>query len=283
MGLRRKLIWKNMVLLSTCLTLFAATGGPSWVKNSKTATAERPANPRGSLTSTNGQPFLLMSNSARAGTSRNNPCTGVADCRIVDRTDLDGDGRADQVGLVGHPTDRGTYHVWTRADRPRLRISVNGKLLTYDIQLAETEWYGNIFGGTAPVDSRPGREIIVGYQQGAHSRFYTMLNVSRGRLTTMAGPGVNNYGKGNYGYWGVDSSISSNDGITCLQPGKIRTDDAINEDGAQGRKYETFSQQWKWTGGRWMKNGPESHHHVTFSDGRVPARYAGWHCPTFAN
>jgi hypothetical protein len=130
---------------------------------------------------------VLVTQLIRKIDAASNPCAGVTDYQIVDRADLDGDGTLDQIGLGGHTTRSYGSDVWTPATHPTLRVVGGCRLLTHPIELANGPWYGAVYGGAAEVDDQPGRDVIVGYTQGAHSAFYTMLRFRDGRRRVRRG------------------------------------------------------------------------------------------------
>src|SRR6478752_2662823 len=79
-------------------------------------------------------------------------CTGVAGCRVVASGDIDGDGRADQVGIIAENVtseDGGTITV-------RVRTATNKTMQTTG---GDVYWPNRAFQGIAAIDGVRGKEI----------------------------------------------------------------------------------------------------------------------------
>src|SRR3990170_4348794 len=87
----------------------------------------------------------------------NGVCQVVDRCRVVAETDVDGDGVRDQVGFVAESERRVVVHVKT-ATGQRLHRG-----------LAVLWFPRGDFYGAAPIDGRPGAELVVGTTMGAHT------------------------------------------------------------------------------------------------------------------
>jgi hypothetical protein len=72
------------------------------------------------------------------------------------------DGRRDAVGVTRRGTPPDGHLVL------RVKIGPN----TIKTVRSSLHWYGSVWQGTAQLDDRRGREIVVGYTMGAHAQFY---------------------------------------------------------------------------------------------------------------
>jgi len=207
-------------------------------------------------------------------------CGGIADCHVVGHADLDGDGRTDDIAVIGH-ADQPENLQWTSSNHPTLRVKTNTGIVIYPVQV--DGWaYQPLYGGAASVDAQPGKEIIVGHTAGAHSRSYTMLTMRRGKLIALPAP--DNTGRG--GDWMVDGSSSSNATYRCLGNGVVESASAVIREpppDASTNTYDTRTQRYSRTNGTWRLDGPERLKPQTFPLGiEMPAPFAGWQCTGFS-
>ncbi len=122
-------------------------------------------------------------------------CVGVDKCRVVASEDVDGDGVPDQVGFVVASERRVVVHVKTAAgDRLRHSMPV--------LWFPRGEFYG-----AAPIDGRPGAELVVGSNMGAHTMWFTTLSVTGGRIVRLDAPGADTE-------WMIDGAFSFHAGVT---------------------------------------------------------------------
>lgn len=131
-------------------------------------------------------------------------CTGVSGCRIVKAIDIDGDARADQIGIIakGLSGEQGTITVRVKRATGKILQTTGGAV----------HWVENPFIGAAPVDGVRGAEILVGDQEGAHFQQFRMITYRAGKLVTENPPPkapISN----KISRWGIDSSFSSNIGL----------------------------------------------------------------------
>ncbi len=123
-------------------------------------------------------------------------CAGVSHCRVVARTDVDGDRRRDAVGLVRESEDRLQVRVRT----------ARGVLVTAD-RAVSPEFTGNTWNGSAYLDRHRGRELVVRAASFTGNRYYHVLTWRRAGLVPLAQPGGSNVwataGNGQLvkGYW----------------------------------------------------------------------------------
>ncbi|QNN53861.1 hypothetical protein [Nocardioides mesophilus] len=127
-------------------------------------------------------PLALLAVAPSAPAAPAGVCAGVRHCTVVARVDVDGDGRRDAVGLVrrggeGAPVGAVVVRVSTAAGT------------TATAHRRTENWSGSLWQGAADVDGRPGRELFVGYTQGAHAELFHALTWKQGDLRTRQAPG----------------------------------------------------------------------------------------------
>lgn len=188
-------------------------------------------------------------------------CTGVSGCTVVSRADVDGDGRADQVGVV----QRGLSSPPTKVT-VRVRTA-KGRTLTTS---HEAWWYGRTtWHGAARMDGRAGYELVVGSSVGAHYMSFTVITYRNGRLTTLRAPG-------NAYRWGIDSSYSFNEGWTrtVSRAGTV----AMTRRHAQRRTESTHilrTKRYIWRSGAWVRTSSRT----TVVSDRTGSTVGGWRVP----
>jgi hypothetical protein len=109
-------------------------------------------------------------------------CEGINRCRVVAHVDVDGNGTRDAVGLArrgknGGPKGSVLVRVKTAADQ------------VAEVQRKLPYWYGPAWQGAARLDSRKGRELVIGHTAGAHTQFFRTLTWRGGRLVDLPPPG----------------------------------------------------------------------------------------------
>lgn len=219
---------------------------------------------RGRLLTTAAAGLLAVSLSGCGGTEATpstpatGVCTDVEGCRVVAAPDVDGDDVRDQVGLVTKGKKRVVVHVRT-AGGQTMRRSL------------ETLWFPRgEFYGAAPIDGRPGAELVVGTTMGAHTMWFTTLTVRSGRLVRLDAPGAEDE-------WMIDGAFSFHAGVTR------RVDDGravvvLHEAGRDGDR-PTFTgrdRTYLWRDGEWRLRSTERTH---YRSERAAARVGGWHAP----
>lgn len=118
-------------------------------------------------------------------------CAGVPGCDVKAKVDVNGDGNRDPVGI----TSRGT-----NANR---RVIVRVKITPERIVTMKRDtpyWSGSHWQGASNLDGRPGKEIVVGKEMGAHTQFYFALTWRHGRLVVLNAPGSGRF-------WMIDGAI----------------------------------------------------------------------------
>jgi hypothetical protein len=137
---------------------------------------------------------LLPGGRASASTS---VCAGVRGCVRVASVDVDGDTRADQVGVIRKgPAPDGSVTVRVRTTRGHMTSTTS----------ALTFWGAKPWFGAARIDGVRGSELVVGLRSGAHFQQFRVITYRSGRLVSLPAPDPT------LG-WGVDASYSSNIGL----------------------------------------------------------------------
>lgn len=117
-----------------------------------------------------------MSAPSAAGAST--ACTGLSGCKIVSRADVDGDGRADQVGVRLKSSAGKTINtVRVRTAKGRLMSS----------QVTSVEW-AKTWHGAAKIDGRAGYKLVIPTNGQTEYLTYRVLTYRDGRLVTLKTP-----------------------------------------------------------------------------------------------
>ncbi len=198
--------------------------------------------------------------SAGTASAASGVCSGVKKCKVVSKIDVDGDGRADRVGIVQPQADPTGSTV-----RVRVRTATGRTMST-----SQTAWwYGSTWHGAAPVDGVAGKELVVGTDMGAHYTEYRVITLRRGKLVTLKAPGKRNR-------WAIDSSYSSNIGTTRTvgTQGKVRmtTRSAVRRN---AKTHRLTTKRYVWRSGTWA---PTSSKKTTVTN-RTAYAAGGWRVP----
>jgi len=204
-------------------------------------------------------------------------CDGVADCHPDMSADLDGDGRPDEVAVVGHPIDDGVDGpYWSPDAAPTLRVATATTVLTYRVILAGPV-FGHVVLGAAQVDGVAGDELLVGFADGAHGHPATVVTDHGAGLRTLPSPDPYSGEPGApEGSWGADSSIMSNLGWRCLPGGRV--EEFIGVGGSAAAKpltYTMWHQTWRWRDSKWWPVGRRWLRKHAPGDA-LTAEYHGW-------
>lgn len=197
-----------------------------------------------------------VTTSAQAATG---VCSGVSYCKVVSRADVDGDGRADQVGLVQR--SKAPQGDWVTV---RVRTAKGRTMSTSH----EAWWYGSTWHGAAKVDGVAGHDLVVGTSVGAHLMTFRVITVRGGKLVTLKAPG-NQY------RWYIDSSYSYNEGWTrSVSKGVVSMTyrGAVRSTEWSHRLVTTRS---VWRSGAWRRVSSQT---TTVSD-RTGSTVGGWRVP----
>ncbi|MGZ4686448.1 MAG: hypothetical protein ACXVYY_08535 [Oryzihumus sp.] len=193
-------------------------------------------------------------------------CTGVAGCHVVKYADIDGDGRADQVGMIArNVSQNGTITV-------RVRTATGRVLQTTDTKV----WWGATPSiEAARIDGVRGTELVVTDGMGAHLMSFRFITYRKGRLVTLAAPKAEAL-DGDTSRWFIDSSYSFNHGVyRTVSRGVITlTIKDYTRDGANSNTGTITTYGWSNTRG-WVQRARSVKH-------GVPDRIAlngtgGWH------
>jgi hypothetical protein len=194
-------------------------------------------------------------------------CAGVSGCRVVASADVNGDGRADPIGLVrkgGGLGERGTLTVRV-ATSPGRVVSVRRPL---------ENWTGTPWQGAATLDSRPGRDLMLGRQMGASAQFYQSLTWRRGALVALDAPGPDRW-------WGVGRSATVIGGWLRRAgdpPGVVSARVATSAAGTRAT-YRGRVTTYRWTPAGWHRAGMRTVYPLSM---RQVRHWAGFHVPGLA-
>lgn len=173
--------------------------------------------------------------STQATSATQDVCAGIARCRVVTRTDVDGDGSADQVAWI-----RRSKHVMVA----RL-VTADGQVATRRVDVSL--WpNGGAWGGAAYVDGRAGKELLIGSQLGAHTPLYTMLTWRQGGLVVAKTPDGQSR-------WMIDSALADVIGWwRHTVDGQVRLTYRLALPDKEFRHYRGHDTTYRWDGG-WVK------------------------------
>lgn len=191
-------------------------------------------------------------------------CADRADCTIVSKADVDGDGARDSVGMrtahQGGGIDRVTVWVAT-ADGEQIS-TVTESTTTHDH-----------YRGAARIDGEDGYEIVVLSDLGAHTGYYRVITYRDGRLTTLKDP-RNRY------RWVTDGSVWSDFGYqktkTSAGADKLVARESVDSDRDGDFTQLTIASGWSSTQRTWARMGVSKRYDVSPTKAH---RYTGWHVP----
>jgi hypothetical protein len=183
-------------------------------------------------------------------------CAGVADCKVVASPDVDGDGVRDQVGFVVASKRQVVVHVRTASGESTQRS-------------LDVLWFPRgEFYGAAPIDGRPGEELVVGTTMGAHTLFFTTLTVQNGRLELLAPPGGEDD-------WMVDAAFSFHAGVTReVRDGQVFV--TLQDAGRRGVRplFVGRDRTYVWRAGGWQERSTTRER---YRGEDAVASVGGWH------
>jgi hypothetical protein len=196
-------------------------------------------------------------------------CTGVSGCRRVATIDVDGDARADQVGVLGDgPASGGSITVRVRTATGHTAQSTGRNVY----------WYTSPFFGAAPLDGRAGAEILVGDTAGAHTQQFRVLTYRKGKLVTLAPPPYVRRSAapdrstarwlvdGSYSFsYGIYRSVSAS-GVTLTLKSAVRN--------SSGRGHIGHATSYRWRDGGWVEVSAKT---VRYPTDASVAGLGGWH------
>lgn len=203
-------------------------------------------------------------------------CAGVSGCKLVARTDVDGDGQPDQVGLVtqglNQPERPGSVSVRAHTD--------SGRLLTMTSRAVW--WYGkpaSVWAGAAELDDRAGAELVVGQTMGVHTLQYRVLTYRDGRLVTLKAPRLPaKVAKSqDTGSWTVDGSYSFQTGVArSVERGQVYVTLTSAERNSSGRGHTGWTVRYRAVNGTWQL---DSMRKVRYRSDEAATKVGGWHLP----
>jgi len=191
-------------------------------------------------------------------------CAGVARCHVVAHRDVNGNGERDAIGVA------------RRGEQGAQRGHVVVRVLTDSGHRAAARrsirfWSGPLYQGAADVDGRAGREVFVGYQQGAHTQFFRSLTWRDGDLRTLDAPGRGHT-------WIIDGAFNVAYGWLrkADDDGVIRRRIAVRSE--TGDRFRGRVTKFAWTADGWDRRGSWSR---SISEDQA-FRWGGFHVPGLA-
>lgn len=213
---------------------------------------------------------LAMPSLATSARARVNVCSGVTSCTVVANVDVDGDGRADQIGVSSSkPADGGSITV-------RVRTATQHTLQTTSRRVY---WFGKPFLGATPIDGRAGSEIVVGSRMGANYEEFRVVTYRAGKLVTLKAPptvwtkaGM----KKATSRWGIDGSYSFNSGVYrhVSARGVVSVTMKTADRNRSGHGFTGHTSSYRWHAGHWQKVSAKK---VRYPTDRSVSRLGGWH------
>lgn len=200
---------------------------------------------------------------APTATAATGACTGVSGCLVVGKADVDGDGRADQIGIVNKKVDAVRYAGTRGSATVRVRTA-KGKTLTSST--TGISWYSsNAYFDEAPIDGRKGNELIIGTKKGSllgdaaygdrRGRMnwseFRVITYRDGRLTTLRSPaGDSSSGSYRWRMYGDHPSVGFSRILSSGRTYVVRSRSDMSY--ATGDLYITRV-TYRWTGSGWSK------------------------------
>ncbi|HEX8511260.1 MAG TPA: hypothetical protein VF635_17415 [Propionibacteriaceae bacterium] len=206
-----------------------------------------------------------------AAAAATNVCTGATGCARVADVDIDGDRRADQVGVASsHLKDGGHITVRVRT-ASGLTMQTTGR---------NVHWFAKPYVAAAPLDGRAGAEIFVGDTMGAHYEQFRVVTYRGGRLVTLKAPPQVWTERGMRdatSRWGVDGSYSFNTGVyrRVSAEGVVTVALRTLQRNDSGRRHSGHETTYRWQDGAWAK---VSSRKLNVAD-KAAFAVGGWHVP----
>lgn len=164
-------------------------------------------------------------------------CTGLSGCKIVSRADVDGDGRADQVG-VRIKTSGGTTK-----NTVRVRTA-KGRLMSS--QVAVQPW-AKSWHGAARIDGRAGYELVIPTTGQSEYLTYRVLTYREGRLVTLKTPQ-------NRWSWDVVAEYAGVTGwARSTRDGKVFVTRKIALRVGETSRFDLRATTYQWKNGAWSR------------------------------
>ncbi|MFP5283842.1 MAG: hypothetical protein ACLGIF_10380 [Actinomycetes bacterium] len=198
----------------------------------------------------------------------------MAGCKVVDQTDVDGDGRTDAVGIVPQGLDQvdepGSVTVRVRTATDRLLTSTSRGVW----------WYGKpaeVYSGSAAIDDRRGAELVLGQAMGAHTLLYRVLAYRDGNLTTLQSPKApKRTGQSrDIDTWTVDGSFSFQVGIKrSTSRGRVYVTVTSAERSTSGSSHSGWAVRYRRTSDGWKEVSTKR---VWYGTDEEASKVGGWH------
>jgi hypothetical protein len=190
-------------------------------------------------------------------------CSGVPNCKVVARVDVDGDGRRDVVALGSRRLDS--------PNEKRIIVRVRQASGATVTARRHAEWVaGGLWRGAGRIDGRPGRELVIRGLTGAHATFSYVLTWRKGRLVSLRSPHGDRL-------WAADAAAMIVIGwhrAKDERPGLLRFREASAQ--RPGGPWTGSSTTYRWTTSGWRELG------VTRVENATTERldsWGGWHIP----
>jgi len=187
-----------------------------------------------------------------------NVCTGVTGCRVVASSDIDGDSKADQIGMV--------Y-------KKGVSITVRVKTATRTMQTTgqNVQWFWEPLQGVTDFDGRAGNEIVVGDTTGANTIWFRVITYRGGKLVTVPRPA----GYGPTGRWAIQSSNGGQFGYerTVTSTGRVRLVERTAERVGSDSTYTGKDVTYRWSTDKWVRVSSQSKRYSSYSSA---ATIYGW-------
>ena len=200
---------------------------------------------------------MVVPSSASAATA----CTGLSGCKIVSRADIDGDGRADQVG-VRMKTSGGTTKSTVRVR------TAKGRLMS--TQLTVQPW-AKSWHGAARIDGRAGYELVVPTNGQSEYLTYRVLTYRDGRLVTLKTPQ-------NAWTWDIVAEFTGLTGWSrSTRDGKVLITRKRAYKVGETRRFDLRTTTYQWKNGAWSR--PVSSTRNTRASQKAADSVFGWSIP----
>ena len=211
----------------------------------------------------------------RQEVTKDGVCAGIADCEQVDRADVDGDGRLDDVALVGEPDEY--------PSGPNTQITVrvllaDGTAVTREAALEG--WYGDTaWHGATDFGQVPGEELVIGGTSGPHTKWYRVLTYRDGELVELPYPD-SDPATADLFYatmWPIDAALSAYVGVQCETVDSTVVLRSVTTPGppSEDSTYEGEATSWVLEGDQWRMTDSSE---LMYPDGSSASEIAGWQC-----
>lgn len=225
-------------------------------------------------------PTVAIGSATPAQAAPSGVCTGVTNCKVVKSVDITGDGVKDSVGIVTHPIF-GDYYASVRV------LTGKGTLLTYTDGSGIWPYSEGIFRGAAPIDGRPGADVVIGNAAAAYDGTrWLVVGYRHHKLVKVNAPKLpKKVGIPNYGWWMTASNddwrkdykhptVKIVEGIKrTTHHGKAQVELTVATRAKKQHKYDTWTVTYRWNGHGWHRVSTK---HRKLSKHAATA-LSGWH------